>query len=95
MLKKDNWSLGIILGLLVPVAIYGLLLLFMKNWGTVDDVLGIYMLKNSTMMLIGIFSNMFVFRYYMINLKYDKTGRGILLATFILAGIFFYENLRF
>jgi len=94
MLKKDNWALGIILGLVVPLAIYGLVLAAMKQWGTRDEELAIYIMKQSTMQLIGIFSNMFVFRYYMVNLKYDKTGRGILLATFIYAGVFFYQHLN-
>jgi hypothetical protein len=95
MLKKDNWALGIIMGLLVPLIVYGIIFTIVSRYGTVDEVRGIYMMKQSTMQLIGIFSNLFTFRYYMVNLQYDKTGRGILLATFIYAGVFFYLNLNF
>ncbi|MFN3555309.1 MAG: hypothetical protein ACK4VN_05015 [Bacteroidales bacterium] len=95
MLKKDNWALGIIMGLLSPLIIYLLLLQAMKFWGTIDASAGVYIMKQSTMQLVGIFSNMFTFRYYMINLKFDKTGRGILLATFLYAGLFFWQNLNF
>ena len=35
-------------------------------------------------------SNMITFRYYMVNLKYDKTGRGILLVTFASAAAYFF-----
>ncbi|MFP4288372.1 MAG: hypothetical protein ACOC2E_00210 [Bacteroidota bacterium] len=94
MLKKDNWILGIVMGGLMPLVIYLLILGAMKQWGTVNEQLEIYYLKKSTMLLIGIFSNLFTFRYYMVNLKYDKTGRGILLTTFVYAGIFFYQNLK-
>ena len=95
MLKKDNWALGIIMGLVVPMIVYGIVLTIVRTYGVVDEIRGIYMMKPSTMQLIGIFSNLFTFRYYMVNLKYDKTGRGILLATFIYAGVFFYMNLSF
>ncbi len=95
MLKKDNWILGIIMGLVVPLIVYGIILTIVRTYGVVDEIRGIYMMKPSTMQLIGIFSNLFTFRYYMVNLKYDKTGRGILLATFIYAGVFFYFNLSF
>ncbi len=94
MLKKDNWALGIIMGLLVPLIVYGIIFTIVRTYGVVDELRGIYMMKQSTMQLIGIFSNLFTFRYYMVNLKYDKTGRGILLATFIYAGVFFYQNLN-
>lgn len=95
MLKKDNWALGIIMGIVVPLIVYGIVLTIVRTYGVVDEIRGIYMMKPSTMQLIGIFSNLFTFRYYMVNLKYDKTGRGILLATFIYAGVFFYMNLSF
>lgn len=90
MLKKDNWILGIALGILLPLVIYGLILLAMQEWGRIDDSLNVYYIKESTMQLAGIFANMFIFRYYMVNLKFDKTGRGILMATFVYAGIFVY-----
>ncbi|MBW6479777.1 MAG: hypothetical protein K0B37_10135 [Bacteroidales bacterium] len=95
MLKKDNWALGIIMGLVVPLIVYGIILTIVRTYGVVDEIRGIYMMKTSTMQLIGVFSNLFTFRYYMVNLKFDKTGRGILLATFIYAGLFFYFNLDF
>ena len=92
MLKKDNWILGIALGIVVPAIIYGLVYFIIRQWGTIDETLNLYFLKQSTMQLMGIFVNMFTFRYYMVNLKYDKTGRGILLATFVYAGIFVYMH---
>lgn len=88
MLKRDSWWLGAGLGAILPVVFYLIILAVMRQWGTVSE--GIYLLKSSTMMLLALFSNLISFRYYMVNLKYDRTGRGILLVTFLYAGVFFY-----
>jgi hypothetical protein len=88
MLKKDNWWLGIGLGAALPAIFYVLILFILRQAGTTPA--GDYLLKPSTAMLLALFSNFIVFRYYMVNLKYDLTGRGILLVTFLYAGVFFY-----
>lgn len=91
MLKKDNWWLGVGLGVFLPVVLYGIIMLILKQWGAITE--GIYVLKPSTIQLLALFSNMISFRYYMVNLKYDKTGRGILLATLAYAAVYFYLHL--
>ncbi len=88
MLKKDNWTLGILLGLFLPVIMYGLIYGIMLILGRTPA--GSFVLRDSTMMLLALFSNMLSFRYYMVKLKYDRTGRGILLITFAYAFVFFY-----
>ena len=87
MLKKDNWLLGILIGIILPVIIFGVLYLIINFLGTPyqKDVL----FKTRNIPLTGIFINMLPFRYYMVNLKYDKTGRGILAITILYAIIFF------
>ena len=87
-LKRDSWTLGVLLGIGLPLAVYGLIRLIIIQWGT--PVEGVEVLKPSTQKLLAIFSNLITFRYYMVNLKYDRTGRGILLVTFLMAGVFFY-----
>jgi hypothetical protein len=88
MLNKDNWWLGIILGALLPLLFYGIIMLILNKWGTISD--NTYVLKPSTSKLLALFANFISFRYYMVNLKYDKTGRGILLITFAYAAVYFY-----
>jgi len=51
-------------------------------------------LEPATMVLISIFVNLFTLRYYLVNLRYDKTGRGILMLTFGLAMVYFYFLFR-
>ncbi len=87
MLNKDNWVLGMIIGILVPCVVYGLVLLIMMPYGHVENL--VYQPRPKIPFLVAIFSNLFPFRYYMVNKKFDKTGRSILLITFGMAMLFF------
>ncbi len=90
-LKKDTWILGIALGLLTPAISF--LILYYVNKYLASTNQGVAFLKDSTLHLICIFMNVLVFRFYMLKMKFDYTGRGILLATFIYAILFFYFNI--
>ncbi len=87
-LKKDRWALGVTIGIILPLIIYGLLLLVLGQYGRVDDL--IYVPRPKAPALAAIFANLFPFRYYMVNKKFDRTGRGILLITFIMTVLLFY-----
>ena len=87
-MKHDNWWLGLGLGIILPVVVYGIIMLVLMQWGRLP--MGGYVLKASTSQLLALFSNLVIFRYYMVNIKYDKTGRGILLATIGYAAVYFY-----
>jgi len=90
-LKRDSLVFGIIISLVTTIIvfiIFKFISLLTKNF----NPLNIQMIQNSTVQLIAIFSNMFTLRYYLVKLKADKTGRGILLVTFVLAFIFVYIN---
>lgn len=84
--NRDSWSLGIIMGIVVPILIFGLLTIFelLFSNGPDDKVF-----RLSTRIVIAVFCNLIPFRHYMIKLRFDKTGRGILLDTFVLAMVFF------
>ena len=86
--KQDNMVLGIILGIVLPAAIYGLLHLFSHYVLSAGND-GMPMIKTSTIRLIAIFTNLLSLRYYLLRLKFDYTGRGILLSTMILAIVYF------
>lgn len=88
MLNKDNWVLGFLLGLLVPMVVYGIILLILMPHGHVDGL--IYRPRPNAPSLAAICSNLFLFRYYMVNKKFDRTGRGLLLVTFALILFSFY-----
>lgn len=87
MFKKDKLLLGIIIGVIAPAFVYGIILLI--NFILVQtEVTHIYLGKKSHIVL-SIAGNLLPIRYYFVNVRLDKTGRGILLITFILIILFF------
>ena len=84
-LRKDSVWMGIFLGTVAPLLLFGLLrlILFLLNKNRKNWVVSIQKL-----LIISILPNLFILRYYLLKLKYDLTGRGIVTVTFIIAVIF-------
>jgi len=76
-----------LIGVLLPVIIFGLLTLITVITGS-STIWSRYM-ETSRMMLLSVFINLVPIRIYFVSWKLDKTGRGILLVTFILMVIYF------
>ncbi len=87
MFNKDNWILGMLIGFLLPVIVYFLLILVLMPYGQVEGV--IYTPRPKIPFLVAVVSNLFPFRFYMVSKKKDRTGRGILLVTFVMILIYF------
>ena len=87
--KRDNMWLGIGIGIVVPILIYFLLKVIAILSGKEQ------FLQNETMQLVAIFVNLLPFRYYLVRVKADRTGRGILLITMLMALVYFYFNIEF
>ncbi len=87
MLKKDVWMMGMAIGLFQPLMVYLLALLLLSFTGRVEGWM--YTPLPSAPMWLAIASNLLSFRYYMVNLKYDRTGRGLLLLTFVWIILYF------
>jgi hypothetical protein len=87
MLKRDNIPFGIVIGLALTAIFFGLLKL--ANIALESFWNENFKIKDHTILLLSIFINIVPIRYYFVNLKFDKTGRGVLLVTFILMVIFF------
>lgn len=85
-LRHDSWMMGISLGICVPVLtfgiLYGLVYLVLTAFGKPLDILNLDLVKK--FVLLSIVPSVFVMRYYLLKLKYDLTGRGILLVTFLI-----------
>jgi len=86
ILRRDSMLFGIIFGICLPAVCFGILYAITTVFAPEGKD---YLIKLPNIMLLSIFSNLFTLRYYLLTLKYDKTGRGILLVTFILAIAFF------
>lgn len=100
--KQDSFLLGAAIGLLVPVITYILLdgleylaIDYIANrggrvsiFGTVYSLTRDNILPDDTQMAIAVAGNLIFFRYYMVKVVRDKTGRGILMLTFLYAFLY-------
>lgn len=86
-IKKDNYIFGALMGVLLPLFLFGLIRVI--NYFIILTGLSPELLDLKMHVLISFAGNLLPIRYYFVSLKYDKTGRGILLVTFILFIAFF------
>lgn len=96
-LKKDSFWLGLILGVLMPAICFGILYLLNNtvfvNPQKETDNKSIFSL--SMIIILSIVPNAIALRLYLVNLKADKTGRGILIVTLIIAVAFMIFHYKY
>jgi len=83
--KIDSPILGLAIGILIPILFYYI------QFYTIPILLG-HTFSYASMQLFALMLNLPFFRFYIINLKYEKTAKGILFATFIYGLIWVYIN---
>ena len=82
-LKRDNFWFGFIMGLIIPVVIFGIAYVIDGYFSKIKEMPTI--VQDSTKYIIGVFFNLILFRIYMVNWRMDRTGRGLLAVTFVFA----------
>ena len=82
-LKRNSLVLGLILGLIIPAALYGFMV-FLTTFSPQDTF------NHDTLMVISITANVILFRLYMLKWDMEESGKGMLFATFVYAFIFFF-----
>jgi len=87
MLQKDHYVFGLAIGFLTPVVLF--LVILGMNWFLLVIGVAEFYLDLQTHVFISLFGNLLPIRYYFVNLKYDKTGRGVLVITFVVVLLFF------
>ncbi len=93
-LKKDSVWVGFAIGLVIPVVAYGILRLiyeFMDTVGVFSDVGFAEDFRTRTLMLIAICVNLFVMQFYRRTHRHHETTRGMLIASMVLVGIWFWK----
>lgn len=87
MLKKDHFVLGSLLGIFLPMIMMGFI--YGINYLLIILSIVTFYMDIQTAVLVSLGANMLPIRYYFVNLKFDKTGRGILFFTFVMILLFF------
>jgi len=85
-LKRDSFLLGATLGLILPVVLF---FVIRGAEQLLDTIINNVSLKFHYALLLSTTINLFTLRYYLVTLKYDKTGRGILGVTFVYVILYF------
>jgi len=79
IIKKDSWPIGILIGIALPILFFAVL--FTLNF-SLNQLWSINLTERfDYIFLLSITANLFPIRHYLVNLKFEKTGMGILLAT--------------
>lgn len=86
-IRKDSYALGAFIALVSPMLTLIVLYYFFMFVSVLAD-LRPYQIDR--FYLLSITANLFLMRYYLVGLKRDKTGKSILVVTFILVILFFY-----
>lgn len=93
-LKKDSVWIGLMFGLVIPIVVYLVLLLIyqlMDTMGVFSDVGFAEDFRTRTLALISICSNLIFMQAFRRFHRHQETMRGILIASMILVGIWFWK----
>jgi hypothetical protein len=86
-LKKDKLSLGVLIGLVIPLPVAVLfaviLRLIQANFHILENT------RITDMLLLGVGANLLIMRYYIVKLKFENTAKGLIIVSFVIILLFF------
>lgn len=85
--KNDSFVTGIVIGFLFPSVFYAFL--YLIDLGVLKFFNSHIVTFPAYLFLLSITANLFPIKYYFVNKMHEKTGRGILMVTFIWGMLFF------
>ena len=86
-LRRDSLPMGLVIGFICPAILFGILYAIVVIVQQHTGALNIEKMIQK-LILLSVIPNVLLLRYYLVKLKYDLTGRGILLVTFAIAMLF-------
>lgn len=86
-LRRDSLPMGLFIGFICPAVLFGILYAVVVIVQQHTGALNIEKMIQK-LILLSVIPNVLLLRYYLVKLKYDLTGRGILLVTFAIAMLF-------
>lgn len=87
IVNKDSYLSGFIVGIILPVVAFGVFYLL--------DALILrlfhldHLLRIPNLILLAIAMNMLALRYYLVNVKFERTGMSIMGLTFVMGILYF------
>jgi len=86
--QRNNLWFGIGLAIITPVITYFLLQSLIDYLSVIINY-GIPLIKAITVQMIAVFLNLFFYIKYIRSAKYEQTGKGVMIVTFVLVIINF------
>lgn len=87
-LKQDKIVLGGLLGLVIPVPVALFFAVILRLIQINFHVLA--RIRMTDLFLLGLAANLFVMRYYFLKLKFENTGKGVMIITILMVMAFFF-----
>lgn len=92
-LRKDSIGMGVVIGFVAPAVLFGILfaifaVLVKANPDMLVNNPSLQRTIIPKLILISLIPSLLILRHYLLKLKYDKTGRGIIISTFVLGLVF-------
>jgi hypothetical protein len=85
-IRKNSWAFGAFLAVVSPfLALFVLHYLFMF----VTSLANLRPFQIDRFYLLSLSANLLLMRYYLVSIKMDKTGKSILIVTFLMVFLFF------
>ncbi len=85
-IRKNSWAFGAFLAVVSPfLALFFLHYLFML----ITAMASLRPFHIDRFYLLSLSANLFLMRYYLVSIKMDKTGKSILVVTFLMVILFF------
>ena len=87
ILKRDNWVVGIMIGIIMPIVFF--LVLFSLDF-TLYEIFGIHLTNQfHYLILLSMAANLLPIRHFLVKLKFEKSGLGVLITTIAIIIIYF------
>ena len=90
MFNRNTVWFGALIGILMPLALYALLYGAMQLYNDLAEYPLAF--NERILQLLSPVINLFFIHYYFVTKKYEDTGRGLLLVTFIFVIAYFVIN---
>lgn len=83
---RDHFGMGALVGAIVPIVTYLILESIDRTVIQIWNLL--FFLPDDTQFALAVAGNLFFFRQFMVKKGKDRTGKGILMSTFIYAFLY-------